>query len=418
MGEILNFFIGPNYWVRGSGFVTSQVVRLFVMIFANDLGWLTIDWTRALGHACILTIGPWSERLVVSSIHSDDPMKLTLSDLGEWLFDTEDNAVQSWRTTIPPDVLTSLMTLPNRRGLILEAVVDDKPLRDLLTSNSLLLWFLLDKKILKIPGPSATLLSQKQKELANNLGLEGTQQQVRLIRKASCTSLGKGAAHSFFDLLNSPEICDYFSHQFEIRKEVIDLLQGNPWLVNCTARELIPDLIKLPNRRLFDDVLRMSIDIDPLMSCRTIGALQRLHDRLVAELNEKDTKILVRDVFGKLVPFVDPPLEGNDKIFPIADQLELLREGKEMRHCISSYLNSVISGEYFVYQMLEPQRLTIGIVITAWGQCFLREVRGKSNSAPTKEAMDAVQDWFSSNEPATNDGLPKYRSPRGVNEQL
>ena len=140
--------------------------------------------------------------------------------------------------------------------------------------------------------------------------------------------------------------------------------------MNCTARDLIPDLIKLPNRRLFDDVLRMSVDINPLMSCRTRGALQRLHDRLVAELNEKDTKILVRDVSGNLVPFLKPPLEGNDKIFPIADQLELLREGKEMRHCISSYLNSVIAGEYFVYQMLEPQRLTIGIVITAWGQCF------------------------------------------------
>ena len=133
------------------------------MIHTNDLGWLTIDWTLALGHVCILKISPWSERLVVSSIHSDDPMKLTLSDLGEWLFDTEDNVVQSWRSTIPPDVLTSLMTLPNRRGLILEAVVDDKPLRDLLTSNPLLLWLLLDKKILKIPGPSAKLLSQKQK---------------------------------------------------------------------------------------------------------------------------------------------------------------------------------------------------------------------------------------------------------------
>ena len=34
-----------------------------------------------------------------------------------------------------------------------------------------------------------------------------------------------------------------------------------------------------------------------------------------------------------------------------------------MRHCIASYIGSVVKGEYYVYQMLEPELLTIGVAV-------------------------------------------------------
>ena len=66
--------------------------------------------------------------------------------------------------------------------------------------------------------------------------------------------------------------------------------------------------------------------------------------------------------------------------------------------------------------MLDPQRLTIGVVVTAWGQCYLKEVRGRGNSLPSDHAMNMVTSWFATNEPETSDGLPKIPMRRAINQ--
>ena len=71
-----------------------------------------------------------------------------------------------------------------------------------------------------------------------------------------------------------------------------------------------------------------------------------------------------------------------------------------MRHCIASHLFSVVSGDYAVYRMLEPERLTIEIVVTDWGQCYLKEVRGKGNRLPTSNSMEVIEKWFLGSSPA------------------
>ena len=83
-------------------------------------------------------------------------------------------------------------------------------------------------------------------------------------------------------------------------------------------------------------------------------------------------------------------------------QQEIVDEGREMKHCIASYMGSVSLGQFSVYQMHEPERLTIGISIPnpgspkKAGQCFLREVRGKCNRYPSEASMKLIEDWFES----------------------
>ena len=73
-----------------------------------------------------------------------------------------------------------------------------------------------------------------------------------------------------------------------------------------------------------------------------------------------------------------------------------------MRHCIASYVGSVLNGDYYVYQMTAPERLTIGVLIGVgrskgrWQQCFLREVRGKYNHYPKEASVKLIEDWFES----------------------
>ena len=62
----------------------------------------------------------------------------------------------------------------------------------------------------------------------------------------------------------------------------------------------------------------------------------------------------------------EPVLPATDNIVPITSQAELIREGREMRHCIASHLKRVVDGKFAVYRMTAPERLTIEVLV--WGE--------------------------------------------------
>ena len=152
-------------------------------------------------------------------------------------------------------------------------------------------------------------------------------------------------------------------------------------------------------------------DISALRLCATTTALQRLHDRLVEDLNERRGTKLIRDKDGQPKPIPEPPLQSGYSIEPITRQMDLIKEGREMRHCIASHLFNVVAGDYAVYRMAEPERLTIEVLVTQWGQCFIKEVRGKGNKLPSAQAMQVVEQWFQENQPESNDGVPNIDRP-------
>ena len=87
-----------------------------------------------------------------------------------------------------------------------------------------------------------------------------------------------------------------------------------------------------------------------------------------------------------------------------------------MRHCIASHLINVVAGDYAVYRMLDPERLTIEVLVTAWGQCFIKEVRGKGNRLPSAKAMSVIERWFQENQPLSNDGVPNIDRPFSIDQ--
>jgi len=255
------------------------------------------------------------------------------------------------------------------------------------------------------------LLSDKQANLCALVGLNGRKQEVKLLKRAASLKLRKDELESFLELLELPAVCNYLSHQKTMSSAVFKLLRTNQWLVLSKARALIPSLCQPEFRRIFDDVLRMVEDISQLQNCETTTSLHRLHDNLVEELNESRGTKLIRDNMGNPKPIPPAPLQSAYSIEPITEQIDLIKEGREMRHCIASHLFSVVSGDYAVYRMLEPERLTIEIVVTDWGQCFLKEVRGKGNRLPNTISMEIIEKWFLEFQPNTSDGLPMAPSP-------
>lgn len=374
---------------------------------------LKVDWSETIGHECLLELRGWNNAATASVVRGDEIEPITLTDVGEWLFEVDDPAVAAWKLTFPDQLLQGVDALPSHRCKAIALAATHEKVVDILVTNPVLLWLLIDRRVIGDESAEQInhLLGDKQVKLCSLVGLSERKQVVKLLKKAASLKLQKSELESFVELLETPAVCDYLSHQKTISPAVLKLLRTNQWLVLSKARALIPSLCQPEFRRIFDDVLRMIEDVSQLQNCATTAALQRLHDNLVEELNESRGTKLIRDPMGNPRPIPPAPLQSAYSIEPITEQIELIKEGREMRHCIASHLFSVVSGDYAVYRMLEPERLTIEIVVTDWGQCYLKEVRGKGNRLPTAKSMEIIEKWFLEFQPGTSDGLPMIATP-------
>ena len=358
---------------------------------------LEIDWTESLGRPLRLVVSTWTEGLLVQSFEDGDKEDLNITEVADWCFKTADVAVEQWRASFPVDVRSAIEALPRHNALIAHLAVRSDSVKDLLTNNPLLLWCLCERGHINSSDLDAaeTLARHKQRNLCQRVGLNGTQQEVRLLRSAAAVPFNNDDLRAFFRLLKKPGVCNYLSHQKVISADDIQLLLRQPWLANCPARSLIPVLRDQGYRRIFSDVLRMLEDISALQQCKTVAALERLHDRLVVNLNDGRSKELIRDERGHPLSIPTPPLAATEHILPITSQVELIEEGREMHHCIASHLKSVVDGKFAVYRMIAPERLTIEVLVRDGGQVFLREVRGKYNCPPSSASMTVIEKWFS-----------------------
>ena len=374
---------------------------------------LKVDWSQTIGHECLLELRGWNNGATASVIRGNEIEPITLTDVGEWLFEVDDPAVAAWKLTFPDQLLQGIEALPSHRCKAIALAAAHEKVIDMLATNPVLIWLLIDRRVIGDESAEQInhLLGDKQVKLCSLVGLSERKQVVNLLKKAASLKLQKNELESFVELLETPAVCDYLSHQKTISPAVLKLLRTNQWLVLSKARALIPSLCQPQLRRIFDDVLRMIEDISQLQNCVTPASLQRLHDNLVDELNESRGTKLIRDPMGNPKPIPPAPLQSAYSIEPITEQIELIKEGREMRHCIASHLFSVVSGDYAVYRMLEPERLTIEIVVTEWGQCYLKEVRGRGNRLPTSNSMEVIEKWFLEFQPRTSDGLPMIRTP-------
>ena len=374
---------------------------------------LKVDWSQTIGHECLLELTSWNNGATAAVIRGDEIEPITLTDIGEWLFEVDDPAVAAWKLTFPDQLLQGVDALPSHRCKAIELAATHEKVFDLLATNPVLLWLLIDRRVISDESPEQLdhLLGNKQVKLCSLVGLSGRKQVVKLLKKAADVKLQKNELESFVELLETPAVCDYLSHQISMSPAVFRLLRTNQWLATSKARALIPSLCQPEFRRIFDDVLRMIEDISQLQNCETTASLQRLHDNLVVELNETRGTKLIRDHTGNPKPIPSAPLRSAYSIEPITNQIDLVKEGREMKHCIASHLFSVVSGDYAVYRMHEPERLTIEILVTDWGQCYLKEVRGKGNRRPTAASMEIIEKWFVEFQPDTSDGLPMIPTP-------
>jgi hypothetical protein len=71
-------------------------------------------------------------------------------------------------------------------------------------------------------------------------------------------------------------------------------------------------------------------------------------------------------------------------------------EGKVQHHCISIYHNKIARREYYAYQILEPERATVGLKKTVAGGYSIDQIYLKYNGIVSDATRELVMTWLNS----------------------
>jgi len=126
-----------------------------------------------------------------------------------------------------------------------------------------------------------------------------------------------------------------------------------------------------------------------LLNFSSRADVQKHHDAIL--------KLYFKQI-GVLSPLVfpDPPLAGTQAIIPITNSNLLFQEGIDQDNCVYSYLDEILASQYFVYQVMDLERATLGISIGFNGAIELDQLMTASNSSVSRQTSEIVDDWLNS----------------------
>lgn len=128
---------------------------------------------------------------------------------------------------------------------------------------------------------------------------------------------------------------------------------------------------------------------DIVMGCNDLAEIKQLHDRWTLRLQET-TKFLQKDIF-----FEEPSINICEGIKFINSVNGLVKEGKEMNHCLASYKTKALSGESYIYKFsgYGRERVTIELGLSN-GVYILKQAKGYRNSEPSNIVLNYIHTWL------------------------
>jgi hypothetical protein len=88
-----------------------------------------------------------------------------------------------------------------------------------------------------------------------------------------------------------------------------------------------------------------------------------------------------------------PPIPPAPSINPVLSAEALEAEGKQLSHCVATYVERVLLGNYYVYRVEGSVRSTLGIKYGN-GSWIIDQLKGERNAEPPAEVFMLVNDWL------------------------
>ncbi|MBN3080020.1 PcfJ domain-containing protein [Pectobacterium polaris] len=126
-----------------------------------------------------------------------------------------------------------------------------------------------------------------------------------------------------------------------------------------------------------------------VLNCTNRESVIAIHNKWIQKLKET-TRYIKEDI-----PLPRPSLITNENIVFVETINKLIKEGREMDHCIASYKDKVISGESYVYSVISPQgeRATLELILQN-GKYLIKEMKCIHNGNPSNLTWAYVNTWL------------------------
>ncbi len=131
--------------------------------------------------------------------------------------------------------------------------------------------------------------------------------------------------------------------------------------------------------------------------------IKQLHDEVLYIINKEQERIRAAEQAEKQQNYLDKYYEEAKKlemsddtysIIAVKDLMDLIKEGKDLCHCVGSYVNSVSEGKEFILFLRKNKDInTSYFTIDVTPDSKVRQIHGKCNCNITKEIKPFIQKW-------------------------
>jgi len=322
-----------------------------------------------------------------------------------------DSAISIFGQCVPLNIKLKLSKFRYHQARILQLISSNNSAYDLFENNPILLWVLIDwaysnEISLAYVGD---ILCKKQIEILSIFFFDAEKKHLKLLKVLSLPIFDKQHISIIFEMLSFLKSFPQLSHckiinvnTFEIFKKLDVSSDGNHNKIIAIlkyyqrgGKNNIHDILTT-----YNDCLRMHADLYldgsvPTFICRNylLDDMYKYHDKLIVEYNARAELIEFKNKYPNGIEFPKPYLLGNENIIHISNYIELNTEGREMRHCVSSYGNEIMKGYSCIYKVLFPQRATLELVCDG-GKFRVNQFKLKYNHCPSRSSYKYIRDWL------------------------
>ena len=383
--------------------------------WCSDKQELTIDLSKLLGKPVSLILTSWNHGIIWKNV-IDGEIEQHRNPFEESLFPIgfiDHDILKPWKETIPAPIIKRLKTYKGNAFGMLNICSCYPCCDELFANNPILFWLLFtyaqQHNWHEFEFEFVKTCRLKQTEILKAINLPATKSALKLLQKIK----SRQYAQREYELIRQLLTLEFerLNHQNSIQITLIELILHFPQLLNSKLlNQLNGKAIKLLREFVQDTehmARRIGLDTEvvnqQLYRCKNLIQLERLHDKLVEQFNQKMAELTGRERETAellLQPFPIPPLLGNENIVPISSKKALIEEGKKQRHCVAVYDEDIIRGQYYVYQVLAPERATLGITIkkkrdnSQQSQITIEQLKGYHNKTVSQATKEAVLLWF------------------------
>lgn len=313
---------------------------------------------------------------------------------------------KAWVDSIPTGLVEKARGYAELGVYMLKIAALSQKARDLLLQRPTLLYLVCEQYPLD-QDEVLSLCELGQREILAQLGLASSRSALRFLDRIE----GDFSTRSILIIIHrllDPEMMSFqlFKHYKTITNLTLQIYLQWPTL---TGTRLGRHLAQTTQRERFQinqilsDVFQLGyrvLDVDSIKRIHAVTSyeeLRSLHDRWVVSQHRIN---FVPDANSNK-PYVIS-FEGNNNIVPIRNYQELELEGVEQNHCVAIYHNRIIKGEYLVYKMFMPERVTIGlkrhyVVNGRVSDTYtVDQIQARNNRMPSSETLEAVYGWLDS----------------------